>query len=428
MRFLIVLVLGWMATTAHAQSYLEKKDADAIGVIERSLAKIDKVPSMFDGTSIPPGADLQAVQGLYDQLSTNLKAARGAFNDLTSKRAAMADARTWRARFDELERYTNALGPVLSRAKTDAEHAARKQRDDNQREVQAAAKVCGEFREELRKNGRDSISSDYQRLGALTEIADGHPVFWQNAEDGAKYKGTIERTQALCKRIPTAGASCKRASNVEPADARFCETAAKGIELMKMGVKNLIAHHVKHSGPTDVIKDFDRYKGYVDVDGVVSWKDYFSGAKTREVLSKRILPMLPQAELTEADADVLFAGLATEFAQLEEKAREAAPTWELPGAPCSGPGCAQAKKFFQQWYRGSAIKRFQHTQPGWKILTNGLGIPTYRERYGYALVQVKGDPFCQLRLWTYSEPYAGGGRYTAGRDVHLHSVRWQTCK
>ncbi len=53
---------------------------------------------------------------------------------------------------------------------------------------------------------------------------------------------------------------------------------------------------------------------------------------------------------------------------------------------------------------------------------------TYREKYGYAMFQVKGDPMCQLREWTLSEQYAGGGRYTPASDVSLGPVRWQPCK
>ncbi|MFN0253809.1 MAG: hypothetical protein ACKV2T_43485 [Kofleriaceae bacterium] len=429
MRFLVfVLVLGWMATTASAQSYLDKKDADAIGNIERSLAKIDRIPQLFDGTTIPAGVDLQSVQGLYDQLSLHLKASRSAFFELSDKRARMPDAVKLRAKFDDLERYAAALGPVLSRAKTDQDTAKRKANEDNQRAIEVAQKVCTEFRDALRASGSSPTGSDYQRMSVLTNLADGHHQFFQTAEEVTAYKSAITATTALCKRWPTAGESCARISHIAPPDVRFCASAANGMELLQLGVKNMMAHHLKHSGPKKLIENFDHYQGYVDVDGVPTWADYMSGSRVKQMLAKRIEPILPLVNMTAADAEVLFGGLAKEYAELEAKARAAAPTWDLPGDPCSGPGCAQAKKFFQQWYRGSSIKRFLHTKPGWKILTNEFGIPTYRERYGYALVHVKGDPFCQLRMWTYSEPYAGGGRYTAGRDVHLHSVRWQTCK
>ncbi len=422
--FILWLLVSLVAASpARAQSYLEKKDTDAISAIERSLAKIDKIPALFDGSQIPTSADLSSVQGLYDQLSLHLRAAAGSFNELSAKGAARTDAQRLRARFDDLERYRAALGPVLSRAQAAADTAARKKRDDDRRAVEVATKVCQEFRDALHQNNEDDNA-----MGVLTNMVDGRSVFWQTVDEGAKYKGALERTAALCKRMPTAAASCALASNVVPLDARYCDTATKAAELLKRGVANLIAHQAKTTGPARLTASFDKDLGYLDIDGTTTWAAYFSGAKLKDLLAKQIAPLLVQANMSPSDADALFAGLAKEYAELEAKARETAPAWDLPGAPCTGAGCAQAKKFLQQWYRGATIKRFHHTQPGWKILTNEFGIPTYRERYGYALVQVKGDPFCQLRLWTYSEPYAGGGRYTPGRDVALHSVRWQTCK
>ncbi len=425
MRALIVLSLLWLALSAdaHAQSYLDKKDQDAIAAIERSLGKVEKVASYFDGRVIPPGADLQQARAVYDQMALNLEAARRSFNELSAKGMQRPDAQRLRTRYDDLEGYRAAFKPALQRAETEAEASQRKKRDDDRRAAEIANKVCEEFRAELHKT-----SEDYTSMGVLTNMVDGRDWFWQTLEEGAKFKGALERSSALCKRMPTAGASCAFGLTAPPLDARYCETAAKGAELMKAGVKNLIAFHAKNSGPTRIIKDFDRFQGYLDVDGVIGWTAYFTGAALKERLMKQVAPLLAQANMSASDGDALFASIAAEYAQLEAKARETAPTWELPGAPCSGVGCAQAKKFVQQWYRGSTIKRFQHTAPGWKILTNDFGVPTYRERYGFALVQVKGEPFCQLRMWTYSEQYAGGGRYTPARDVHLHSVRWQSCK
>src|SRR5687767_12190748 len=61
MRILgLFLLLLALVHPASAQSYRDRKDADAIGVIERSLAKIDRIPSLFDGSRIPAGADLGA--------------------------------------------------------------------------------------------------------------------------------------------------------------------------------------------------------------------------------------------------------------------------------------------------------------------------------------------------------------------------------
>lgn len=423
MRSWIILVVVALAVPARAQSYQDKKDTDAIGVVERSLAKVEKVPSLFDGTAIPADTDLKAVQAFYDQMSTYLAAAKRSFGEMSAKAQQRPEVQRLRAKYDDLERYRAALGPLLASSRSNAEASARKQKGDHRRDVEVATKVCAEFRAELRKT-----NEDYEAMGVLTNLVDGHPVFWQTSEEGAKFKGALERTAATCKRMPTASAACVTASNVAPLDARYCETAAKGDELLKAGVKNLIAFTLKNSGPASITADFERVKGWLDVDGVISWTAYFTGVALRERLTTQITPLLAQANMAPADGAALLDAIAAEFAQLEAKARELGPTWELPGDACAGPGCAQAKQFVQKWYGGAKIVRFQHTKPGWKIIANALNIPKSRDRYGFALIKVAGEPFCQLRMWTLSEQYSGSGTYTAARGVQLGAVRWQACK
>ena len=62
-----------------------------------------------------------------------------------------------------------------------------------------------------------------------------------------------------------------------------------------------------------------------------------------------------------------------------------------------------------------------------KAWKNALGVPLYRDKVGWAVFKVKGDPFCQARSFSLSEPYKGGGRYQKDRSVSFGSVRWQKC-
>ncbi len=105
-----------------------------------------------------------------------------------------------------------------------------------------------------------------------------------------------------------------------------------------------------------------------------------------------------------------------------------APGWDLPGCACAGPGCAAAKKTAAAWYPGTPIKAVRQNQPGWKVVQNDLGIPTHRYKSGFVLLQVKGDPLCQLRSWTVSENHQGGGRYQAATGAQIGYVRWQPCR
>ncbi|MEO8702154.1 MAG: hypothetical protein ABI867_19075 [Kofleriaceae bacterium] len=430
MRIIVLYLLALVFTLIvlpspilRAEGYIEKKDREAIEVIERSLAKLDKAPALFDGTKIPAGADLQAVDALLGQLTLHLRAASGSFSSVSDKGMQRPEVVKLKAKFDDLTRYRDALAPAYAKASTEAESNARQQHADHQSAVKAANEKCGAWRKEV------SAAKIHSELEQLHQLATSGMGGWGNAADGARHKAALVTLDGLCKKpaYTDVGKACELASNVRPVDVDYCSLPARSSELMKLAVKNEVEHHIKHSGPTTAAR-FESDHGWVQIDGFISWKDYFTGKQVRELLKKRIAPMLVQAEMAATDADVLFDKLAASYAALEAKAKELGPTWDLPGDACAGAGCAQAKTFVSQWYSGAPIRRFTQTRPGWKILTNEAGIPTYRERYGYALVQVKGDPLCQLRMWTLSEQYAGGGRYTAARDVSLGFVRWQTCK
>jgi hypothetical protein len=402
---------------ADAQGYIEKKDNDAIGTIERSLAKIDRVPALFDGTKIPEGADLQAVDALLGALTVHLKAATGSFNSLSDKGMQRPELAKLKAKYDDLTSYRNALAPAYSKASTEAEANKRKAHADQQAAVKASNQRCTAFIKELHDG---SIRGEVDRM--LDQVDKGC-CGYGTVKDGERYKLALEKLATICKKPEYASVS----KDCNHKGAEYCTLPGRSAELMKLSVMETINHHVKHLDITTVER-FEKDKGWVQVDGVPSFKDYFSGKKHRDALTKLIAPMLTQAGMATTEADALFTMITTKYAELEAKARELAPKLDLPGPACAGAGCSQARTFFSQWYRGATIKRFLHTEPGWKILTNDFGVPTYRERYGYALVQVKGEALCQLRMWTYSEQHAGGGRYTAGRDVSLGYVRWQTCK
>lgn len=408
---------------ARAEGYLEAKDNRALEALERSLGKLDKVAALFDGAAIPEGADLREVERLLDQLRLQLRVAAGAFADLSASGLARPDAQKLKRRFDDLVRYRDALGPAHAKASADAAAAARKQHADEQAAGKAAHTQCTAFHQELRDAG---IYSEAEHLMQLANTGVGG---WDSVDSGARFKAALGKLADRCAKPAYAEVdkACERSIGSASKGFMFCTLPARGAELMQKAVKNLIAHHLKHSGPTTVAR-FESDQGWVAVDGVPTWHDYFTGSKLRGQLKARIAPLLAQAGMAETDDDGLFDKLAGELAALEAKAKELGPKWDLPGAACAGPGCGQARTFVAGWYKGSTIRRFLHTQPGWKILTNDFGVPTYRERYGYALVQVKGEPLCQLRTWTLSEQHAGGGRYSAARDVTLGSVRWQACK
>jgi hypothetical protein len=279
---------------------------------------------------------------------------------------------------------------------------------------------CLVFRDEAEK-----FFDDITRMNIMVEVSEGKDRFMRDVKDAAAYRAALDRTAQLCHRLPDEAAACLRLYP-NGSFAKYCGVAAKADELMKQGVKNLIAHHAQN-GSANTVEAFAK-DGWIDIDGVTTWSDYFTGAKTRKTLAPTVDPMLEQAKISADEAEKLWATLAASQAPLEAKARELAPTWPLEGTSCAGEGCAEAKKFVASQYGGGTIKRFLQSDQGWEMRKDNYRVPLSRKRTGYALVQVKGDPFCQLRAWSLTQNYAGGGRYSSKSELHLHYVRWQTCK
>jgi hypothetical protein len=424
---IVTLTVLWRAPApARAQSYLDKKDDDALGVIERSLGKLDQRPALFDGARIPAGADLIQVRDLLDRFTLHLDAAERSFGGLSAKGAARPQAKSLRARFDDLVAYRDALRAAYQVADAAAEQAARARAAADAVASEAGRKTCQAFRDELARG-----DGDRGRIELLANLADGQDLFWQTVEEGAAYKATIARVGALCAKPAYANiqAACEYATSAgSPRDGAYCSAAAQGDELMKRGARNLAAFHAIHTGPERTADELEAAQGWIVVEGPVTWAEYFSGKKLRDLLRKRFAPVFAQAGLDGVDDAEVFGKLAAQFAAIEAKARELAPGWDLPGSTCSGAACAAAKRTMSGFQRGARLRRLLQSDSGWRIVKNGLGVPTERVKGGYALLSVPGDPFCQLRSWTVSEAYQGGGRYQAARGASIGYVRWQPCK
>ena len=67
------------------------------------------------------------------------------------------------------------------------------------------------------------------------------------------------------------------------------------------------------------------------------------------------------------------------------------------------------------------------SRAGWKIHKNALGVVLRRTLPGYALFKLDDDPYCQLRPYTLTEQYSGGGTFAQASGVSFGYVRYQRC-
>lgn len=411
---------------AAAQGYIEQKDNDAAGVIERAMAKIAEDPALFDGKVIPPGADLRQVGALAENLRKQLDVAMHHHNQLSAAGRARPAVQALMARWKQLAAYHQALVPVYNAAAAAQNDATKKQAAEDAAARERGLAACSAFRKELLAD-----PTERERLDRLAQIDGGVMTFWQDTESGGKHAASLAKAAALCARPEFAdiGRSCAYASHSrDTPEADWCAAAAKGNAVLQQGVRNLAAHHAKHADPGRSAEELASRDGWIDIEGPVTWNEYFSGKKQRDMIAKRLGPVFEQVGLTSIDDLEVFEKLEGHYAALAVRVKELAPTWDLPGAACSGAGCSAAKKTIVAWYPKAKVKKLLHKDSGWKIAKNGLGIPTHRYKSGFVLLQVAGDPLCQLRSWTVNETYAGAGRYEPATGAQIGYVRWQPCR
>ena len=85
--------------------------------------------------------------------------------------------------------------------------------------------------------------------------------------------------------------------------------------------------------------------------------------------------------------------------------------------------------FMVNWTKNSSTKviKAAGTKGGWSVKKNALGVPLYRDRFGWILFQVPGEPLCQLRTFYISEEYVGR-KPKKDKDVGFARLRWQKCR
>lgn len=413
--------LASMTPTAAAQGYLERKDADAAAVIERAIAGASEDPRLFDGRALAAGAELAAVRALAGKFERGMAGADRSLAEISAagrqKHAAVI------ARYQAWSTYGRALIAAAARAQAAADQAAREAAARDEAAQQAGIATCRAFRAEVHADPRTR-----QYLERAARLDQGVTEFWQTVEDGAAHLAAMQLAKTACARADIKTA-CDFMTYGRPSEeGAWCAAVGDPDRIMKIGARNLARWHADNlttGRPAEKLAD---YEGWIEIEGGVTWQGYFSGAKVRAVLEARLAPVLGQAGLSLAEDAGTFAKLDAHYAALEAKVRELAPSWTVPGASCKGVACAAAKRGVMAWNAGAKLLKVTQDAASWKIAKNDLGLPTHRWKSGFALIQVKGDPMCQLRQWTVNESYAGGGRYQAASQAQLGYVRWQACR
>lgn len=273
--------------------------------------------------------------------------------------------------------------------------------------------------------------------GSLTTLNDASVAQWTERVRQARQAATsvLEvcadpeqmKLLELCK--PTHGKPRLEGLYADRDPVVWCMAAEKTTELFAQELSDFIAQSDEYTVRTiKTPQQLQTSEGYFSDDLLKDWDQLLTmtDEKKDEILAL-YKPLYDELGVDMPPADQLFAGRLAALKTLRDAVTDLAPTLKAPPAGKSHYGASLAKKRMQKRFRGAKIHAVYDTSADWKVTVNALGVPQYRDRGGWILLKVPGEPFCQLRTWGISEDWTGSS-YQRARGVRFGSLRWQACK
>ena len=112
---------------------------------------------------------------------------------------------------------------------------------------------------------------------------------------------------------------------------------------------------------------------------------------------------------------------------LRGEVEKTAGAWQSPAKKADNYSTALAAGQIKEWHGDAQVHDAYLSRDSWKIHKNALGVPDRRTLPGYVIFKLPDDPYCQLRSYTLTEQYAGGGTYQKAGGVRFGYVRFQDC-
>jgi hypothetical protein len=429
-KFLLLLSVGVTFSTmsVQAETYLEKKDNQALDSIERIIKKASAAVNnkIFDGKKIVPGTKAADVRLYNDMMQGYFHNAANTWNHVSKSGLASARAKKVLPQLQKFQSYASSLYKAVN--------AYSKQLANRQKQAKANKatrlqdqKTCINFRNQI-------DPSDRQRLQTLVKLKNGSDKhYFQDVKEINKQRDTFKRVAAVCNRpeFKNIEQICLSLDPVtRPVEADYCSVPANEQAILQLAARN---YATKFMGMMGVNKKFNiaafkKDKGWVKLEGPVNWASLGKNEKTTKLLLKRVKPVFEAVGLNGAETLDGIQKQNSKNAQLIEAVKQLAPEWKMPGDACAGKPCKIAETTLEKWYPKGEVISIKQKQQNWIVVTDEIRkIPEYRYRSGWALLKVAGDPYCQLRSWTVNEQYSGGGSYQTPDRANIGYVRWQAC-
>jgi hypothetical protein len=210
--------------------------------------------------------------------------------------------------------------------------------------------------------------------------------------------------------------------------ALWCEAAKNSKNLISIMALNGAKSMVKAVGfsLTQTPQQFMDNKGFLTFEGPVSFEDQLTFSDSKFTAQRQHTRELLSAAGVNDDSQV-WAEQKDKIDQLRQTVEKTASQWQNPinkGTDYSGK---LASKQIKQMHKDSHIKDVWLTRATWKIHKNSLGVPLRRTKPGYILFKRDSEKYCQLKSYTLTEQYIGGGKYQTAGGVRFGYVRFQIC-
>lgn len=210
----------------------------------------------------------------------------------------------------------------------------------------------------------------------------------------------------------------------------WCQAAAQGNELQVAEIDEYVGvegdeKHARVGGG-----GLEQGEGWMSDDLLKkTWKTAFTvNENAKAAGAGRVKTLYAAVGVKDADTSKLTAKREEGLAALKKEVERLAPTWERPKPGAGHYGVDLAKARITSVFKGATVVATGGDSGQWNVHRNVLNVPEYRDRFGWILFQVPGEPFCQLRTFYISEDYAGGGTFTKDTSPSFSKLRFQACK
>ncbi|WP_169569300.1 hypothetical protein [Sneathiella limimaris] len=317
-----------------------------------------------------------------------------------------------------------------ARAQFEAQRAAQEAKKQKQREKKEAqrehAKLCNQF-----KTAAMTAKNRNPMLNLMLQVAQGD-ISLTSAEQISETRNVAGKVQAICEATDMQALTARKCyyttTTFEYDPAKWCEAAAQGEPLVKAMALNGAKRLVGSLGSSLIQspEEFKQRNGFLTFEGPVTYESRLTFSPEKLSNQRGAVEKLLVAS-GEENTEKVWDEQKVRLETLRKLVDQTAGDWQLPSNKDSDYSGDLAAKQIKSFHEDAEIVDAWLSRESWKIHRNALGVILRRTRPGYILFKLEEDPHCQLKRYTQTEQYVGGGNYQKTDQVSFGYVRFQSC-